>query len=210
MCEIKLHTISIGQSTHWDLVKKSGLRRILFDRSCLQHILFHKKSGLWRIFFIQFFLQPTCIWFEASYYVYRFIGGENDLNSNTEWSQRHSLYQTVIQKVSNNKPFVKSNLCRYKSHNTISIPKQFIRNNVQQEECLTWSLQFWRDRSLRLLGLKGHVRARGSTLWRHCWQEASEFLCTETPLFGGSWATKNIAKNLRKCSLWRATTVTFS
>ena len=33
-------------------------------------------------------------------------------------------------KVSNSKPFVKSNLLRYKSHKTISIPKQFIRNNV--------------------------------------------------------------------------------
>jgi len=45
--------------------------------------------------------------------------------------------------VSNNKPFVKSNLLRYKSHNTVSIPKQFIRNNIQQGECLTQSLQIW-------------------------------------------------------------------
>jgi len=43
----------------------------------------------------------------------------------------------------NNKPFVKSKLLWYKSHNTISIPKQFIRNNVQQGECLTQSLQIW-------------------------------------------------------------------
>jgi len=41
------------------------------------------------------------------------------------------------------------------------------------------------------------------TLWRHRWQEASEFMCTKTPLFGQSWATKNIAKKTRKCSLWR-------
>jgi len=53
----KLHAISIGQITHWDLVKKSGLRRILFDKSCLQRILFHKKSGLRRIFFIFFCLN---------------------------------------------------------------------------------------------------------------------------------------------------------
>jgi len=51
------------------------------------------------------------------------------------------LYQTVIEKVANDKPFVKSNLLRYKSRNTISIPKQFIRNNVQQGKCLTQSLQ---------------------------------------------------------------------
>jgi len=71
-----------------------------------------------------FLLKPGCIWSEVSYSVYQFIGGENNSNSNTEWSQRHSLYQTVIEKVSNNKHFVKSNLLRYKSHNTDSIPKQ--------------------------------------------------------------------------------------
>ena len=49
-----------------------------------------------------------------------------------------------------------------------------------------------------------------STLWRHRWQEASEFLCTKTLLFGESWTTKNIAKKTRKCFLRRATNVTFS
>ena len=54
----KLHTIYLGQSTHWELVKKFGLRRILFVRSCLRRILFHKKSGLQRIFsYIIFFNQ---------------------------------------------------------------------------------------------------------------------------------------------------------
>jgi len=33
---------------------------------------------------------------------------------------------------SNNKPFVKPTLLRYKSHNTNSMPKQFIRNHVRQ------------------------------------------------------------------------------
>ena len=161
-------------------------------------------------FFIQNFLKPKCIWFEVSFYVYQFIGGENDSNSNTGWSQRHSLYQTVSKKVSNNKLLVKSNLLRYKSHNTISIPEQFIRNNVQQGECPTKSLHFWRDQALSLPCLKGHVRARGSTLWRQRWQEASEIFCTKAPLFGGSWVTKNIAKTPQKCSLRRATNVTFS
>jgi len=139
----ELNTISIGQSTHYELVKKSGLRRILFDKSCLQCISFHKKSCLRRILFRQIFLEPRCIWFEFFYPVCQFIDGENDLNSNTEWWQRQGLYQTVIKKVSNNKPFVKSNLLRHKSHNTILISKQFIRNNVQQGECLTESLQIW-------------------------------------------------------------------
>ena len=158
ICEKKLHTAFTDQSIHEDLVQKSGLRRILFDKSCLRCILFHMKSGLRRIFFIQDLLKAGCIWFEVSYCVYQFIGGENDSNSNTKWSLRHSLYQTVIKKVSNNKHFVKSNLLRYKSHNIISIPKQFIRNNVQQGECLTESLQFssWRDQALRLQCLKRH------------------------------------------------------
>jgi len=42
------------------------------------------------------------------------------------------------------------------------------------------------------------------------WQEASEFLCYETPLFGESWATKNIAKKPQKCFLQRATNIVFS
>ena len=36
-----------------------------------------------------------------------------------------------MKKVSNNKPFVRSNLVRYKSHNTNSIRKQFIKNNAR-------------------------------------------------------------------------------
>jgi len=66
------------------------------------------------------------------------------------------------------------------------------------------------DQAIRSLCLKGHVRARGSTLWRHRWPEASEFFCTKTPLFEESWTTKDIAINSRKCFLWRATNVTFS
>jgi len=52
----KLHTISIGQSTHWDLVKKYGLRRILFDRSCLRHIWFQKNLAYGVSFSYRFFL----------------------------------------------------------------------------------------------------------------------------------------------------------
>jgi hypothetical protein len=37
------------------------------------------------------------------------------------------------------------------------------------------------DQALRLLSLKGHVRARDSTLWRYHWKEAGEFLCTKIP-----------------------------
>jgi len=39
------------------------------------------------------------------------------------------------------------------------------------------------DHALRLLCLKGHVRARDSMYWRHRWQQASEFLCTNRNSF---------------------------
>ena len=104
-----------------------------------------------------------------------------------EWSKRHNLYQTVITKVSDNKPFVQSKQ---------SLP--------QRNLCAGCQLNSYQV--LRLLCWKGHVRARGSTLWRYRWQEASEFLCNKTPLFGGIWATKKIAKKTRKCLLRHATT----
>jgi len=50
----------------------------------------------------------------------------------------------------------------------------------------------------RSLCLKRHVRARGSTLWRHRWQEATEFLCTKTPLLEGDELPKKWPMNPRK------------
>jgi len=38
--ENELNTTSIGQNTHQDLVTKSGLRRILFDKYCLRRMIF--------------------------------------------------------------------------------------------------------------------------------------------------------------------------
>ena len=96
--------------------------------------------------------------------IYQYISGENDSNSNNESSQRHNLCQTVITKVSNNKPFVKS--------------KQILPQRYLYVGC-----QLNSDQALRLLCLKGHVRARGSMLWRHRWQEASKILCTKIPLW---------------------------
>ena len=46
------------------------------------------------------------------------------------------MYETVITQVSNNKPFVKPNLLKYKSHNTISIPKQFIEKQRTSSTCM--------------------------------------------------------------------------
>jgi len=179
-------------------------------KSCLRRILFHKKSGLRRNFFVQIFLKQGCIWFEVSYCVYQFIGCENDSNTNIEWSQRHSLYQTVIKIVSNNKSFVGANLLRYKSHSIFNSKPVYKKQRTAGEMPQLNTYRFWRDQALRLFCLKGHFRARGSTLWRHRWlgQEASEILCTKTTLFGGSWATKNIVKKTQKCSFRRAANVT--
>jgi len=51
-------TALTGQRTHEDLVKKFGLRHILFDKHCLRHILFIKNLLLnhSRIHFISSFL----------------------------------------------------------------------------------------------------------------------------------------------------------
>jgi len=41
--ENNLFTALTGQSTYENLIKKSGLRRILFDKSCLRRTLFREK-----------------------------------------------------------------------------------------------------------------------------------------------------------------------
>jgi len=48
------------------------------------------------------------------------------------------------------------------------------------------------DQVLRLLCSKGHVRARGSTLWQNRWQEVDEILCTQKPLLDGVEQPKNL------------------
>ena len=70
ICGKKLHTLSIGQSTHQDLVKKSGLWRILVD----------SKSGLQRLFLTKILLLSILgwTWSEVFGSVYQFIDGEND------------------------------------------------------------------------------------------------------------------------------------
>jgi len=61
-------TALTGQRTHEDLFKKIGLPRILFDKSCLWRILFHKKSGVWHILFIKNpFLNHSGMHFMSSF-----------------------------------------------------------------------------------------------------------------------------------------------
>jgi len=131
--ENQLHTTSIRQSTYQDLGQKFGLRRILFISLTCGAFCTIKKSFLRLILSVKILYLITlwCIWLRVFCSVYQFTCSKNDSNSNIQWSQRHNLYKTVMKKVSNHKPFVTPNLARYKSHNTISIPQQFIRNNIR-------------------------------------------------------------------------------
>ena len=121
--ENEIHTILIGQTTHQDSGKKSGLSCILFDKSCMRHILFHAK--MWPAAHLLDY-----IWFQVFYSVYQSVDVVNDSNSNTEWLIRHNLYQKVMKKVLNNKLFVKLNLVRYKS--------QYTSGRLQSELALDW------------------------------------------------------------------------
>jgi len=73
----------------------------------------------------------------------------------------------------------------------------------QRNVCVGCQLNRDSDQALRLVCLKGHVRAVTRRCDDNSWQEASEFLCTKTTLFAGSWVTKKIAKKTRKYSLRR-------
>jgi len=147
----KLHTISIGQSTHQQLVQKSGLRRILFDQ----------KSSLRRMVFIKNFLLIIlgCIWFEVSFSVYQFIHGEKDSREAFKRSTSVAIIWITRRDRDNGEQttWIKTSL-------------------AQRHACV--GCQFNRDQALRLLDLKGHVRARDLTLWRYRWQKANEFLFT--------------------------------
>jgi len=175
---IKLHTISIGQSTHQDWVKKSGLQRILFDKSCLWRTFFHKNLACsecvpWAIFFL---IILGCIWSEVSYSVYYFIVTENDSRE----AFKSSTCVDIIWVTQRDRDSGEQTTCIKQS-----LPQRYVRVGCQGKS----------DQELRLLSLKGHVRSRDSTLWRYRWQEGSEFLCTKLLLFGGRWAAKKSPKN---------------
>jgi len=121
--------------------KKSGLRRILFVRNLLLNHL--------RMHFI--------------YSVYQYISGENYLNSNIELSQQHDLYQTVITKLSNNKPYVKSNLLIYKSHNLF----QFKNSLLETTYVITCNITIT---NTRLISILLRLYAVSSRLLLNLWQ----------------------------------------
>ena len=93
---------------------------------------------------------------------------------------------------------------------TLESKQQTWTKQCLPERYLCVGCHFNSDQAHRSFCLKRHVRARASTLWRHRWQEATEFLCTITHFLGGSWATKKMAQNPRKCCLRRAANITIS
>jgi len=94
--------------------------------------------------------------------------------------------------------------CRWRVNNKLG------QNRVSLKGIFVWGVNskvtkqsdhyVWKDTSERV------VRRCDDTVE----QEASEFLCTKTPLFEESWATKNMNKKNWNCSLRRATNVVFS
>jgi len=111
---------------------------------------------------------------------------------------------------SNNVGSASFDIIRVSAGVTVESKQQAITKRSLPQRYLCVGCQLKSDQAIRSLCLKGHVSSRGSTLWRHRCQEASEFFYTKLPLFGDSWATQNIAKNPRKRFLRRATNVMFS
>jgi len=167
----KLHITSIGQSTHQDFVQKIGLRRILFDNF----------FGPRHIVFISIFLIILgCIWFEVSDSVYKFIDSEKDLREVFKTSASVDIIWVTRRDRDGGEQsmWIKQ-----------SLPQRYVWVGCQLNS----------DKALRLVCLKGHVRACDSTLWRYRWQEVREFLCTKIPLLEG--VVQPIASKPRKCSL---------
>jgi len=170
----KLHTTSIGQSTHQDWVKNQACGAFCLISLALGAFCFIENLACGACFSLKIFFLIIlgCSWFEMSYSVYQSIGGENDSRKAFKrsasvdiiWATRRDEQTTSIQQ---------------------SLPQRYV--------CVGCQLN--NDQVLRLHCLKGHVRARDSMLWRYHWQEASEFLCTKIPLLEGVEPPKKSPKN---------------
>ena len=124
------------------------------------------------------------LWFEVSYSVMQFIGGEND--SWDAFERSASVLMIWVTRYD----------CDSGEQTTWikqSLPQRYVCVGCQPNS----------DQALRLLCLKGHVRARDSTLWRYRWQGASEFLCTKTLFLEGVEEQKNRPKPPEKPSQTR-------
>jgi len=185
-----MKSIPMGQATirimskNWP-VACFGLICLSFRAFC-----FTKKSRLRRIFSQKSFslIIVLCIWFQVFYSVYQFIVSINYSNSNAQWLQQRNLYQTVMKKVSNNKPFVQPNLVRYKSHNTISILKTLKTTYVNRGNM--------NDITITRFASIGVDRCCDDTV-----DKKRVNSCVLKHLCRGSSETKKIEKNTLKCVL---------
>jgi len=71
------------------------------------------------------------------------------------------------------------------SHEITRIRNEVTSRDTSEMRLLKWDCWNKLVESGPKIGPATGVRTRGSTLWRHRWQEASEFLCTTTPLLEG-------------------------
>jgi len=84
---------------------------------------------------------------------------------------------------------------------TVESKQQIWTKHSLHRRYLCLGCQLNSDQALRSFCLKGQVRVRGSKLWRHRWQEATEFFCTKTRLFWRELSNQKDGQKPRKCSL---------
>jgi len=107
-----------------------------------------------------------CIWFEVSQSVYQFIGGENDSREVFKRSASVDIIWVTRRDRDSGEQTTWSKQ---------SLPQKYVRVGCQLNS----------DQALRLHCLKGHVKARDSTLWQYRWQKVSQSSCTKKPLLEG-------------------------
>jgi len=119
-------------------------------------------------------------WLEVSYSVYQFIGHSGGNDSREVFKRSASVDMIWLGLTRRD---------RDSGEQTTWIKQ----SPPQRYVCVGCQLNS--DPALRLLCVKGHVRARDSTMWWYPWQEASEFLCTKIDLLGGVEQPKKSPNN---------------
>jgi len=167
--ENNFFTALTGQSIHEDLVKKSGLRRILCDKSCLRRILFHNKSGLRRILFIKNpLLNHSGMHFFSSFLfclansLLRLLGAH--ALRGPRLPDAHALRRILTETVFERSASVDMIQVLAGVTVTMESKQQAWTKQSLSQRYLCVGCQLKSDQAIRSLCLKEHVKARGSTL----------------------------------------------
>jgi len=131
-----LNTVSTGQSTHHDSVKKNCRQCIFFLKFCLRRT-FPPKNLVCLAFFGKKNLLNYLISVSSS--VCRLIGIEFDSNSNTQWSQRHNLQRRQWRKCQLSNPL--SGETSWDTNRTTPIQFQISFTNQHTSSYVTKSSQ---------------------------------------------------------------------